>query len=89
MTPSAPPSIPAIRALCLFLCAAPFQLTYDAVLHQLEFPGSYTDVCCRRAAVGGVVCLWAGVLGALDSTEEPNTGVKGMRQAGLCVFSPK
>lgn len=28
-------------------------------------------------------------LGALDSTDEPNTGVKDMCQAGLCVFSPK
>lgn len=28
-------------------------------------------------------------LGALDLTDEPNTGVKDMCQAGLCVFSPK
>lgn len=75
--------------LCLFLCSALFRVTHDAVLLQLEFPGSCTDVCCRGAAVGGVVCLWAVVLGALDLTEEPNAGVKGMRQAGLCVFSPK
>lgn len=68
---------------------SPFHVTYDAVLHQLEFPRSCIDVCCRGAAVGGAVCLRAVMLGALDSTEEPNTGVKGMRQAGLCVFSPK
>lgn len=46
-----------------------------------------TFVAAELPSVGS--CVWAGVLGALDSTEEPNTGVKGTRQAGLCVFSPK